>query len=381
MRMLYYNPTINEPAGAGSHGRGVAYALMEAGVELLAMPAPAGPNGSEKTVGRRLTGMPEVLKLPARDVRGRMRAIRGAQAAVRDVSAFSPDVAIIRRAPYDYVLQHVISAARCPVIAECNGVAAMELDAYYGQGTLPWERQSERHFYMSANACVAITDEVADQLGLVGVDPTRIKVIPNAVDTNAFRADGLTDSEVLEWRGEAPAVLGYCAKVSPLHDLCTVVRAAESVANQIPGVRFLFVGITKSDLTAAGAAPIVLDRSMAPGVVPHMRVAPMLRGADIFWAALSNSHGSPLKVFEYLALGRPVLFAAAGSGVRPIIDAHAGAVVGRADASGLAQAAIDRILNAPLRSAEGLRAREWTEARGGWERVAEELITMASQLL
>ena len=382
MRIIYYNPVINEPIGAGSHGRGLARALERAGHVVRTIPAIVASSGAKRESAGRFESVPEWLKLPARDVRGRVRALRGASKVAAAAKEFEPDLVIVRRAPYDYVLPRVLGSISCPVIAECNGIAAVECRAYYGQTTLPWERHAEERYFLGADACVAITDEVAIELKRIGVAEDRIWVIHNGVDAELFSAEGDVDPEVEQWRRSFECVVGYCAKVSPLHDLETVARAVNEIASSRPKVGFLFVGPTTADIVAAGVDPqIAQERCLCVGLVRHTRVASLLRGSDLYWAALCNSHGSPLKVFEYLALGHPIVMAATGSGVLPIIEAGAGAVVDRGDAPALRAAVLRRVDDEELRRSESRQAVEWANRFGSWDRVAERLLDGAQELV
>jgi len=383
MRILYYNPVINEPVGAGSHGRGLAHALKRAGHTVMTIPEIVGTGGAERESAGRFVSVPELLKVPARDIRGRLRAARSSAAVVESVTAFAPELLIVRRVPNDYILPRVLKGLDCAVLAECNGIAASESRKYYRQVTLPWERSAERRFYVSADACIAITDEVSAELQSIGVRSDRIAVIHNGVDVEQFSAVGALDRDVAQWREEHgfEVVIGYCAKVSPLHDLETIALALTEIAALRPNVGFLFVGPTSDQLVDAGIPPeLVQGRTLPLGLVRHESVPQLLRGADIFWAALSNSHGSPLKVFEYMALGAPVLMAAVGSGVDPIADARAGSVVGKGEYLQLRDAALLRIDDGKLRLAEGERALSWIDSRGTWDMVAEQVLTLAARV-
>ena len=50
------------------------------------------------------------------------------------------------------------------------------------------------------------------------------------------------------------------------------------------------------------------------GVVPHEKVPSFLAAADLLWAAYRNEYGSPLKAFEYMAMGKPGVAAGGGAG-------------------------------------------------------------------
>ena len=144
--------------------------------------------------------------------------------------------------------------------------------------------------------------------------------------------------------------------------------AAEQIASAWPG-RFTFTGAVPYDEVPrllAGAAIGVAPFNTAP----H----PALRAAGFFW--------SPLKVYEYMAAGLPVVTA----DIRPldqiVRDGQEGVLFREGDVAGLA-AAIGRLLDAPDMARElGRRGRERVVERYSWarhcaelERIMEEITT------
>jgi len=375
VRVAYYNELINLQNGGGAHARGLLGGFKALGHEVSAIPPLAELPAGTHVTARRLPLLPEPLRGPARDALGRIKALRRARGVTKRVASLAPDVLVARRMSYDYILPGVIDAARCPVVAECNTVLAVESLQYRGQRVVPWEARRERDFLRAADLCVAITDEVAEQLQAIGVDPRRTKVVANGVDLALFDSSGAVDGSIELWRRQFSFVIGYCAGVGPIHDLATVASAATVLARTFPDVGFLFIGPTPSDVAAAGMpTELVEARCLAVGPVVHARVPSLLRGADMFWAALNNTHGSPLKIYEYFAMGRPTLMAARGSGIGPIQSAGGGAVVDKGDVAGLVDAATVRIGRPEMVIAEGSAALEWVRLNGTWTGAARQIL-------
>ena len=375
MRIVYYNRGFQETIGLGIHARGLLGGLAQLGHDVLTIPVPnSGTPGSR--LDRSLTSrLPDLIKVPAREVRGRVRAVQEGRTALTRVSGFQPDAWIVRRFAYDYTLPKLVRIIGCPVIAECNSIAMFESRDFHGQYSMPWERENEASFLRCADLCVAVTKEVGSQLVQIGVDPERIAVIHNGVDVSVFSADGLVDPEVARWREGFSYVIGYCATVSPLHDLLTISAAVTEIASERDDVGFLFIGPTMQSLVNAGLdATTVGQRCLALGAVDHSRVPSTLRGADLLWSALQNTYGSPIKVFEYLALGRSTLFAATGSGVFPVTESGGGAVVPKGDSPGLIDLVRKRLSDPELMLCEGARGAAWVREHGTWAVTANAMI-------
>jgi glycosyltransferase involved in cell wall biosynthesis len=143
--------------------------------------------------------------------------------------------------------------------------------------------------------------------------------------------------------------------------------AAEQIAAAWPG-RFTFTGAVAYD-----AVPELLAGATI-GVAPFNTAAhPALRAAGFFW--------SPLKVYEYMAAGLPVVTTALAPLDQVIRDGQEGALFAEGDLPGLA-AAIARLLDNPAAArAMGRRARERVAAHYSWARHCEALEELIGEIV
>ncbi|MEO7909303.1 MAG: glycosyltransferase family 4 protein [Roseiflexaceae bacterium] len=143
--------------------------------------------------------------------------------------------------------------------------------------------------------------------------------------------------------------------------------AAEQLAAAWPG-RFTFTGAIAYD-----AVPQLLAGATI-GVAPFNTAAhPALRAAGFFW--------SPLKVYEYMAAGLPVVTAALHPLDQVIRDRQEGMLFAEGDLSGLA-AAIARLLDDPAAArAMGRRARDRVGEHYSWARHCEALETIMREIV
>ena len=143
--------------------------------------------------------------------------------------------------------------------------------------------------------------------------------------------------------------------------------AAEQLAAAWPG-RFIFTGAVAYD-----AVPQLLAGA-AIGVAPFNTAAhPALRSAGFFW--------SPLKVYEYMAAGLPVVTAALHPLDQVIRDGQEGALFTEGDLPGLA-AAIARLLDNPAAArAMGQRAHDRVVAHYSWARHCEALEAIMHEIV
>jgi glycosyltransferase involved in cell wall biosynthesis len=403
MKVAYYCPPFWGDGGPATHAQGVVKGLRRLGHEVLVLPpAPEGALPLGYRPPRR--GVPDSALSVVRTLRACGRSWRGglARRCVEALREFGPDRLIVRRAPYDLVADAVVRGAGCPVTGEINAVSFWEAETYFGRRYDRLERRRQRLFYVRCDRLACVTEEVKDQLVALGLPEAKMVVVPNGVDTELFnpavpRAPGVFDAllgaralahgvgERSVTPGQGPGVevrpvVGYCASVTPLHDLPVVVAALQGLAEDLAGrVAFLFVGPAQEDLVEAGADPDFLRLCVATGRVPHSQVPRLLAWMDVGCVALRGIHQSPLKVMEFMAMGVPVVAAADGSGLEPLRQAGAGIVTRAGDSERLRHSLRQLLADPATRDRMAAAGPAWVAAFGTWEEAAARMLGTTSQ--
>jgi len=186
---------------------------------------------------------------------------------------------------------------------------------------------------------------------LYSVDPDKIAVVPNGIDTRLFEPRPRDDAvrARLGW-GDRPVVL-YLGTHGMAHALHVVLGAARSL--QIEGHEALFAfvgeGAEKARLEAL-AADWSLENVQFHGQQPRERVPELYAACDVGLVTLRDTplfqEVLPSKIFEYLAMERPVLLSVRGEARRLVEAAAAGVYVPPEDPDALAEA-VRAVLAAP----------------------------------
>ncbi|NTV64968.1 MAG: glycosyltransferase family 4 protein [Oscillochloris sp.] len=196
------------------------------------------------------------------------------------------------------------------------------------------------------------------------VDRTDRTGSPTIVFMGSFRA----------WHGVTDGVRAALRLIEAGHDLRVTLigdgperAAAEALATPHAG-RFRFTGAIPYAQVPAELAQA--DLGIAPfNTAPH----PALRAAGFFW--------SPLKIYEYMAAGLPVVTAAIPPLSTVIRDGQEGALYPEGDVPALA-AAIARVLaDRAAARAMGARARQRVVAHYSWQRHCEELERVLGEMV
>jgi glycosyltransferase involved in cell wall biosynthesis len=241
------------------------------------------------------------------------------------------------------------------------------------------ERVAERVFG-AATALLAVSEEVAAYLGRYPATGGRTHVVPNGVNPERFPAD-------LEPSCPGPPgtfTVGFVGSMKAWHGLPTLAEAFALLHRHAPEARLLLVGDgpererLEADLARRGLREATrFTGAVAPEAVPAVLAAMEVAVAP--YPPLAHFYFSPLKVFEYMAAGLPVVASRIGQlaqVLRPEVD---GLFCPPGNAPALA-AALERLRAEPaLRRRLGRAARAKVLREHTWEAVARRILGLAGK--
>lgn len=213
-----------------------------------------------------------------------------------------------------------------------------------------------------------------------GVPASKIKVFQNAVDVERFRPDPAARADVRRALGvgEAP-LLVFVGAFYRWHDVPALLEAYRDTLRTNPEARLALVGdgAERAAMEEQARTLGVAERTIFTGRVPHEDVPRYLAAADIAVAPYPKMDGemwlSPLKVYESMAVGAPVVASSIGQLSNLIADGKTGLLVPAGDTVAFA-AAIRKLLAQPeLRASISRGAREHILRHHTWERYLSEL--------
>lgn len=255
-------------------------------------------------------------------------------------------VSVLRRERPDalcsyLVLANILAAVVKPVLPDCRvawGVRAsrVDLDRYDGlaRGTARIEAALSR----AADVIITNSHSGRRQAELRRFPKDRLVVVPNGVDTSAFRPDPEGGRRVRrEWGiDERAPLVGLVARIDPMKDHANFLAAAGRLAVEAPDMRFACVGdgpaALRAGLVAKGAALGLADRLTWSPVRADM---PAVYGAlSVLVSASSFGEGFPNVVAEAMACGTPCVVTDVGDSA--LVAGEDSVVVASGDAPALA---------------------------------------------
>ena len=210
-----------------------------------------------------------------------------------------------------------------------------------------------RFLQKRAQRVLAVTPGMERHFAARGLEPWRLALITNGADTEGAEATPVADAPPAATpaapTASAPAAAGdgaltvlYAGTHGLVHGMDVILDAAERLRDRTD-LRFLLVGdgVAKPALVVRAAARGLANVEFRPSVGPAALPA-LIRSSAIGLATTRDHPFSgetiPVKMFDYLACGRPVVGAVRGDGADVLRASGAGVVVEPGDGAGLARA-------------------------------------------
>ena len=294
--------------GASVHAQAVLTELVRAGHEVhLLTPRPGGA----AFPGVQIHLLPPIGK---GDAAARERRAQASDAAVAGVlSTIAPDLVYERYALWGRTATRWAAEHGIRSVLEVNAPLVAEQQRFRELVHVD-EAEAVAHSALScADTVICVSEPVGAWARERGARPGAVLVEPNGVDPTRITIPpgpvAPVDSDTF--------TVGFLGTLKPWHGLDTLVSAMEPLIRADRSWRLLLVGDgpmaedVRHRLAAAGLA----DRAELTGAVSPAEVTAYLHHMDIACApypAGGSDYFSPLKVYEYLAAGVPVVASAVG---------------------------------------------------------------------
>lgn len=282
---------------------------------------------------------------------------------------------------------------RIPFVVEINGLVEEEAEL---QGTAKKQnrftkrikKQVHKFFFKSANKIVAVAPGIKEELKIrYNIPSANIVVIPNGANTELFRP--MDQTTVKEQLGLSQKIKYVCfvGNLVPWQGVEYLIKAAPMVLEKVPEARFLVVGdgMMRSELESMVKKLDLQDKFVFTGSVPFEGVPKYINASDVcvapFIRARNEKIGlSPLKIYEYLACGKPVV----GSNIKGVGDfleeSNAGISFVSEDYIELAHTVTKLLLDSALIDTLGENGRRVVVERYSWGNTAEMVIVVCERL-
>ena len=221
----------------------------------------------------------------------------------REAESFKPDILYERNNLYLLAGLWLKRKLGLPMILEINA-PLFEERARFGKLKLKGiARRAERSLWMDADVALPVTKVLADMVAKIRGDRA-MTVIHNGADLDDVPPPGTDMRARLGLQNKI--VLGFVGFVRPWHGLEWAIHALPRLNAD---VHLLVVGDgpAQGDLEKEAETLGVRPRVHFVGRVPHDDIAAYVQSFDVALQTKAVAYASPLKMFEYMALGRAIV--------------------------------------------------------------------------
>lgn len=360
MKILYHHRTASKD-GQAVHIEEMIAALRALGHEVRVV-APASAEAGEGRMGVKV-GWVHRLKAALPKALYELLELAYSLLAYRRLAAaaaeFRPDVLYER---YNlYLLAGVMLKRRfgLPMLLEVNAPLVHERSRHGGLSLVRLARWAEGTAWRAADVVLPVTQVLAQHVRDYGVDDARIAVIPNGINLAHFAAAPTPEAARRHLGLDGRLVLGFTGFVRDWHGVDRVIRWMAS--GDAPANAHLLVvgdGPVRSELETLAGKLNIAGQVTFTGVLHRDAVPERVAAFDIALQPAVVAYASPLKLMEYLVLGKAIL-APGTPNLREVLTDGDNALLFDGDAAGALEAALTRLCHDPdlrARLAEGARA-------------------------
>lgn len=296
---------------------------------------------------------------------------------------FRPDVIYERYSLFSASGYFVARLMGVPFILEVNAPLSLEMSEH---GELTFKRlarRMENWLCQSATRMIVVSGAMEDVFRRQGVTTDNVLVMPNGVDKDRFNPQ-LDGRDVRVRYGlEGRFVVGFVGWIRPWHGVDTLIEALAQASGEYDGLHLLIVGDGPAvpDLKERVKALGLTERVVFTGAVSDASIPEHIAAMDVAVQPNVTEYASPIKLFEYLAVGKAVI-APDKANIREVVsDGKSALIYPTGDISALAKR-IDRLhCDTALRQQLGANAAVLIDQRGyTWQGNAQRVIDAVAQV-
>ena len=270
---------------------------------------------------------------------------------------------------------------KLPMILEVNAPLYDERSKFDGIALPRLARWTEGFAWRGADHVVPVTQVLADRVQSAGVAEDKLSVIPNGINLDRFGDYSGTEAAKVKLGLKGRLVLGFTGFVREWHRLDRVIDLLAKKEGVQRHLLLVGDGPARESLEQHAQKLGISDRVTITGVVERNQVADYVAAFDVALQPDVVEYASPLKLFEYLALGRAIV-APNTANIREVLVHEVNALLFDADNLAAFPEAVERFCHDDtLRQRLGEKARETISERGfTWDNNAQRVVELFERL-
>jgi glycosyltransferase involved in cell wall biosynthesis len=388
MKIIYHHRTQAEKA-EGVHIREVIKALRNEGHEVFVI-SPAGidsfcneysnknPSGDKRSLWNFISAHTPQLLFEVIEILYNFFAFLKFYKLLNKERI---DLIYERYAFFCWVGCFIAKKLRIPIIIEVNEISGIKRTR--GQVLISLSRKIEKFVFERASAICVVSEFLKENIEKSGIEPGKIFVIPNGVDAQVFDPNRIDASDLITRFGlNGKIVLGFVGNFVQWHNFDFLLNAFKDITQEQSNALLLLVGDgpARHEIETYAKDYFLNGKVVITGSVPHHLIARYIKLMDICIIPHSNEYRSPIKMFEYMAMAKPVVAPKIGPIARIIQDNINGKLFLLNNEESFKASLLDLIKDHKARENLGNKARDTILSKYLWKNNAEKILEIYNNL-
>ena len=267
---------------------------------------------------------------------------------------------------------------RKKLVYEINGVANEEQrlkgDSILNRALSCLVRKAEGMATTYSDRIISVTPQIASYLNeRFGCSSQKIEIVSNGVNTEFFHPIR-DDGSLLHWKEKLKIspeemIVVFVGNLAPWQGVDDLIKIAPSLNTRMKGIKFLIIGdgVLRKGFEEEIKRSGLSDQFLFTGMVSHENIPIYINIADVCVVLKKRlkSGYSPIKVYEYLACGKPVV-ASRVKGLEFIEEEGLGRLVAPGDLGGLENVLLELLNDPKIRKEMGGRGYHLARKSFSW---------------
>jgi glycosyltransferase involved in cell wall biosynthesis len=240
-------------------------------------------------------------------------------------------------------------------------------------------RSIDAWVFSRADHILCVSRVLSDEAELRGAGSERVHVLPNAIDPNRFRSPEPGQSLRARLGLAGSIVIGHVGLFYRWDRLDVLIETAKSIRDRHPEIKVLLVGDgpEMGNLRRVAFRLGMEKEVIFSGPVPRDEVPAYIDAMDICVLPDSNAFGSPIALFEFMAMGKPCVVPDLGPMRDVIHDNTTGILFPHGNYIALRESLLRLVEDSTLRNQVGAQAKQIVFERHTWSANARFVVQLA----